>query len=61
MRHDARKYTLTWPPFKKPAARPDNREQAAGLQIQKVRRIWYHTTSPWVDWEMPSLTKPNLA
>ena len=31
------------------------------LKNQKVSRIWYQTTPPWVELEMPSLTKPKLA
>lgn len=31
------------------------------LLIQKVSRIWYHTTWPWVEVETPSFSKPNRA
>ena len=30
-------------------------------EVQKVSRIWYHTTPPWVEPETPSLTKPKPA
>ena len=33
----------------------------SALLIQKVSRIWYHTTPPWVEPETPSFTKPNFA
>ena len=28
---------------------------------QNFSRIWYHTTPPWVEPEIPSFTKPNFA
>ncbi len=31
------------------------------ISLLNVSRIWFHATLPWVDWETPSFTKPNLA
>ena len=39
--------------------RPDGRRVL--FLFQKVRRMSYHTTPPWVDWETPSFTKPNFS
>ncbi len=33
----------------------------SALLLQKVSRIWYHTTWPWVEVETPSFSKPNRA